>query len=148
MDLINEIDNRLKEFLKERDSFGATVIRSIKSEIYNKKKELNSKGKVLDSASILSIIEKEAKKRRDACNLYLKGDRKELAEKEKIELKIIEEFLPKQFSDDELEKIIDKAMKSLGNNLNFGEIMKYVMPEVSGKADGLRVSKIVKEKLK
>jgi len=148
MDLISKINDRLKEFLIQRNSIGSGVLKGIKSEIHNKEIEFNAEDKTLSEDDILSIIKKEAKKRTDAYKLYSAGKRDDLAEKEKMELKIIEEFLPEQISDDELKKIVDDVISSMGDNTNFGVVMSNVMAKVSGRADGSAVSRIVKEKLK
>lgn len=82
--------------------------------------------------------------------MYEQGQRKELADKEKQEVELIEGFLPEQMPPEEIEKILDKAINKTGSNnpKDFGKVMGFVMPKLKGKADGNLVSDILKKKLK
>jgi uncharacterized protein len=94
-------------------------------------------------------IQKEVKKRREAVEMYQKGNRPELAEKETKEMEILQAYLPKQMAEDELRKIITETVKKTGASSvqDIGKVMGALMPLVKGKADGSMVGKIVREEL-
>ena len=93
------------------------------------------------------ILLQAAKRRRDAIEMYEKGGRQELADKEKAELEIIQEFLPKQLNEDEIKEIIRKIVTDTGAEgmKDMGKVMGASMKELKGKADGKIVQNIVKE---
>lgn len=97
----------------------------------------------------LEVVSKEAKKRKDAVEAYTKANLKEKADKEQKELEILQEFLPAQMADYELEKIIQESIDQIKPTgiQDMGKVIGAVMAKVKGKADGGRVSKIIKEKL-
>lgn len=147
MEVLDKINKKLKEALNNGDKKIALVMRSLIAEIRNKEIDLKGRGSELTEEDVIQVIKKEAKKRNDAIDLYREGGRNDLVENEEAELKILEEFLPKQMSDEELRKIVEDVIES-SEDKNFGLIMKEVMKRVGGSADGSRVSAIVKEKLK
>ena len=104
---------------------------------------------VLSDDEIISIIISEIKKRRDSIVLYEKGNRPELAAKEKKEIEILQKYLPEQISEDELRKIIAESVLKTGAKemKDMGKVMADLNPKIKGKADGGEVSKIVKELL-
>ncbi|MGC8964703.1 MAG: GatB/YqeY domain-containing protein, partial [Brevinematia bacterium] len=122
----------------------------LKSAIKYKEIELKGSGKELTEEEIISVIQKEIKKRKEAMELYEKGGRKDLYEKEKAELEILESYLPKQLTEEEIKSIIAEAINSLGakSPSDVGKVMKEVMPKVKGRADGNFVKRLVEESLK
>jgi uncharacterized protein YqeY len=118
-----------------------------------KKEEIDSRvggeAKVMDDAAILRVIEREAKKRRDAADEYEKLGRTDRADLERAELAILQEFLPAQLSDDELESIVRAAIAQSGAEVpgDMGKVMPVVLPQVAGRADGKRVSAAVRKLL-
>ena len=90
-----------------------------------------------------------SKRRKDAIELYLKGNRNDLADKEKLELEIISEFLPAQMSEEDIIKVVDQLIIQSGakSMQDLGKIMGPAMKELKGKADGALVQKIVKSRL-
>lgn len=100
----------------------------------------------LSSAEEIKLLQSEAKKRKEAIEAYQKGNRPELAEKEQKELAIIQEFLPKQLSDEEIKKVISETI-SQSENKEFGFVMKTAMGKLRGLADGSHVSSLVKSLL-
>lgn len=98
---------------------------------------------------VIAVIEKEVKKHREAIELYEKGGRPELAEKEKKELGILQSYLPEQMSEEEVKKLVDEAVASTGaaTMQDMGRVMGELMPKVKGKADAGMVSGLVREKL-
>ena len=129
---------------KEEKKLG--VLRMLSSAIQMKEISLR-KGEdvVLSDEQVMEVIAGEMKKRKDSVESYEAGGRTELAEAEKEEIKILEAYLPEQMADEELESIVMKAVKEAGAGANFGAIMGKIMPLVKGKADGNRVSAMVKK---
>jgi uncharacterized protein len=97
----------------------------------------------------VAALQRERKRRLDAAEAYRDGDRSEQAETEEAEAKLIEGYLPEQLSDDELGELVTAAIKESGASeaKDMGNVMKALMPKVGGKADGKRVSQVVREKL-
>ena len=97
----------------------------------------------------MSVVQKEAKQRRDSIEEFTKAGRQELADKEQKELEILQKYLPEQLSEEEIKKLVDEAISQTGasNISDMGKVMGALMPKIKGKADGSLVSKIVKESL-
>lgn len=95
----------------------------------------------------MQVIAKEAKKRKESILAFEQGGRPELAEGEKKELAMLEAYLPKQMSREEASAEVDKVLAGLADKSNAGLVMKAVMQEMKGKADGKMVSDLVKEKM-
>ncbi|OGY64524.1 MAG: hypothetical protein A3I24_04105 [Candidatus Harrisonbacteria bacterium RIFCSPLOWO2_02_FULL_41_13b] len=138
----------IKDAMKSGDQNKVGVLRLVSSAIKNK--EIEMKPKLGDSEMpedmVLAVIMMEAKKRKEAIEIFKQGGRNDLAEKEQMELAIIQGYLPQQLSKEEVEKEIEKI---LGDNLlagNFGLAMKEVMKSLKGKADGSLVGEILKKK--
>jgi uncharacterized protein YqeY len=143
-------DKDLKEALKSRDELKISVIRMIKASLKNK--SIEKMGTLTDD-DILSVLSSLAKQRRESIEQFSAGGRMDLAEKEKKELEIIQTYLPKQLSPQELDTIILSAIKEcnaeLSNNManDMGQVMKIVTPKTKGAADGKIVSQRVRELL-
>jgi hypothetical protein len=152
MDTVQKISNSLKEALKAGRSFEAGVFRMIVSAFHNKGIEKKGKGgeEKLTEEEALEILAKEAKKRKESISAFEKGGRQDLADKEKEELKLIEEYLPEQLPREEIEKAVLAAIAKTGakETKDFGLAMKEAMIELKGKADASIVSGILRENLK
>jgi len=146
MNILEQIDQNLTKALKEKDETTISVLRMLKSVIKNKEIE---KGKKLEEEEILELINKEAKKRKEAAQAYEEGGRSELAEQEKKELEILKTYLPEQLSEEEIQKIVEETIKETraSSFQDIGKVIGAVMSKVKGRAEGSMVSKIVKEKL-
>ncbi len=103
----------------------------------------------LDDAAVQGVIEREAKKRRDAIDEYEKVGRSDRAAAERAELEILQEFLPAQLSDEEIEAITRATIAEVGakSAADTGKVMKAVLPRVAGRADGKRVNMVVRRLL-
>ena len=136
----------LKTAMKAKDTEKLTVLRSIQSAIKN---EQIAKKKDLTDEEIGLVIARGAKQRRDSIAEFKKGDRADLVEKEEAELKIIEANLPEQMSEDNLKALIAKTISDIGaqSPSDMGKVMGKLMPQITGKADGSLVSKLVQEAL-
>ena len=152
--LKEDIKKDLNEALKSREELKTSVLRLLSSAILNKEKDKRYKsGKAEDVSltdeEIIDIISSESKKRKEAIELYQKGDRPELAKKEKEEMEILQKYLPEQLSEEEIKKLVKAAIAKTGakEQKDMGKVMAELVSKVKGKADGSLVSKIVKESL-
>ena len=107
--------------------------------------QLERKTEKLSEADFVAVVQKEVKKRRDAIEQYEKGGRPELAEKEKKEITVLESFLPKPFSPEELEQLIKATIQELGaaSKKEMGPVIKAVQTKAAGRADGKTISGVV-----
>jgi len=146
MGLLQELQNEMKRALKNKEKDRLSTLRMLISEV--KKVQIDAKKELTDE-EIIQILQKYAKQRKDAIEQYKKAGREDLVEKELKELDIVKEFLPKQLSIEELEKIVEDVINELNASSmrDMGRVMKAVMSKVSGRADGSIVSQIVKNKL-
>jgi hypothetical protein len=132
--------------MREKAQLRLDTIRMLKSAIKYREIELM---KPLDDAGIQGVISAEVKRRRDAIEQYKAGNRPELAEKEEAEIAVLQAYLPQQLSQDELRAKVDAAIASAGAQgmKDMGKVMKALMPEVQGRAEGSAVSEMVKARL-
>ena len=148
MTLRENLDSDFKAALKEKNELKLSVVRMVKAALMNA--EISSGGKgSFDDAQILDIIRKEAKKRNDSIAAYSLGGRNDLAEKEKQELAILQNYLPQAMAEEEVKALIQKTIADLGasSNANFGKVMKEAVARAEGRADGKIISRIVKDLL-
>lgn len=140
----------LKQAMKERNQEKISVLRMLKSEIKNEEIAKMKKEEGLSCEEVVTVIQRMVKQRKDAAGQFEAGGRPELAAKERAEIKILEEYLPEQLSDDELKAVIQKTIDELGTSgpINMGKVMGVIMGQVRGRADGNRVKTIVCELLK
>lgn len=144
--LQEKIAQDIKEAMKAGNAEKLGVLRMVMSALNNKKIE-KGKDAVLTDEDALQVLSKEAKKRKESAEVFISGGRPELAEKEKAELVIVESYLPKQMSKEEVAAEVEKVLSGLADKSNAGLVMKAVMAELKGKADGKIISEIVKSKL-
>ena len=146
MNLKEQIKNDLKSSMKSGDNIVRGVLRMLFSDIKNA--EINQRKELTDD-SIAEIIKKNIKSRKDSIEQYTKGNREDLANQEKVELEILEKYMPEQMSEDEVRKIVSNVIKKSEavSVSDFGKIMGAVMREVGNKADGNLVGGIVREEL-
>ena len=145
--ILEEIDKAYKEALLQKDELKKSAIRLIKAAIKNK--EVSVRPKELTEEHVIEALKSLAKQRRESIEEYEAAGRSDLAEKEKAELEIIMGFLPPQLSEEEIEKKVSEAIERLGLSgpKDFGKLMKEVMGELKGRADGKLVSEIARKKL-
>ena len=122
------------------------VLRMIKAAVKNA--EITKKDKLTDQ-EIMIVLQKEKKQRQDSVEEFTKGQRNDLVDKEKFEIEVIEKYLPKAMSNDEIKQIILEEINntSTSNSGDMGKVMGQVMSKLKGRADGEKVSQIVKEEL-
>ncbi len=146
MSLKERLKEDMKAALKAKDKEKLSVIRMLQALIKNA--EIDKRGELTDE-EIVSLLMKYAKQRRESIELYEKGGRQDLVEKEKRELQIVESYLPKQMSEEEIRELVKKVIEEVGATSlkDMGKVMQAVMPKVKGRADGSLVNKIVRELL-
>jgi uncharacterized protein YqeY len=146
MSLKERLDQDLKTAMRERAQLRLDTIRMLKSAIKYREIELM---KPLDDAGIHAVISSEVKRRRDAVEQYKAGNRPDLAEKEDAEIAILQAYLPQQLTREELEAKVAAAVAAVGAQgpKDMGKVMKALLPEVQGRAEGSVVSELVKAKL-
>lgn len=151
--LKNKISANQKAALKNGDVLRLSTLRMLLAAIANKEIELRKKDIGLSDQEILEVVLSEAKRRKDAAAEYDKGGRGDLAEKEKSELKILQEYLPPEISDEDLLRIVKDGIREAGlsagkaGDKNFGKVMKAIMPVLKSKASGDRISRVLQDEL-
>ena len=148
MSLHDRLAEDLKLAMKSRDQLRMDVIRMIKAAVLNKEVELK---KDLDDAEMSRIMTTMIKQRKESVEQYEKGNRTELAAKERQEISIIESYLPKALSVEELGAAIDHVIRETGatSAKDMGAVMKAVMARLAGQpVDGKQVSELVRSKLR
>lgn len=148
MTLRDKITADLVGAMKAKEEARVSTLRMLKAAVM--KFEVSGKEKkVASDQEVLNFVAKEAKQRKDSIEAFRKGGRNDLAEKEEIELKILQSYLPVQMGEAELKKIIVDAIRTSGaqSKSDVGKVMAKLMPQVNGKADGAMVSKMVGEML-
>ena len=146
MALKERIDADLKAAMKDKDAPRLSVVRMLKSAIKYREIELM---KPLDDAGVEAVVATEIKRRRDSVEQYRAGSREDLASKEEGEIAVLQGYLPQQLSAEEVAAKVDAAIARSGAQgpKDMGAVMKLLMPEVQGRADGKVVSELVKQKL-
>jgi len=148
MNLEEKINESIKNSMKNKDSLRLESLRSIKSAILIEKTKSSTSSKI-DEVSILKILQKLVKQRSDSAKIYLDQNRKDLADVENAQLKIISEFLPEQLSELEVDEIVDSVIKEINASSmkDMGLVINNVNQKISGRADGRLVAELVKAKL-
>lgn len=140
-----KIEADLVQALKDKKEFDCSVLRMIKSALHNK--EIEKKSELKDE-DVSEILRHEIKSRKDSVTDYEKGGRKDLADKEKKEIVLIEKYLPAMLGEEEIKKVVLETVKALNAGpKDFGKVMGQAMGKLKGKADGNTVSQIVKKAL-
>jgi uncharacterized protein YqeY len=148
MSLKEKLQNDLTDAMRARDEIRSSTIRMILTSIKNE--EVSGKeARDLSDAEIITVLSREAKKRREAAEAFDQAGAKDRADQERAEGVVIAEYLPKQLSEDEIKTLIAAAMAETGANspAQMGLVMKSLQPKIAGKADGGLVSSLVKAAL-
>ena len=144
MTLIDRLSEDLKESLKSRNSLKSSVIRLLKSSI--KYREIEKKAPLSDD-EIIEVIMSGIKQRRESVEQFSKGGRTDLVQKESNEIEIMQVYLPQPLTEEELVDEVKSVIKEVGatSAKDMGKVMKALMPRIKGRAEGTKVSSIVKE---
>ncbi|HBA72679.1 MAG: glutamyl-tRNA amidotransferase [Geobacteraceae bacterium GWC2_55_20] len=146
MTLKEQLNDAMKAAMKARDDLRLSAVRMVRSAVKNR--EIDQK-KELDDHGVVEVVTTLVKQRRESIRMYQEGNRPELAQKENDELNVLLEFLPKQLTTEEIEKLVSRVVheiKAQGAK-DMGRVMKALTPLTSGKADGKTVSDIVRKQL-
>ena len=146
--LLDKIQADLKTALKEKDELKSSALRFLIAAIREKEIELQKRGQLKDE-EIVGVIKRQVKQHKESIEAYQKGKREELAEKEKKELAILNNYLPQQMDPEELEKIVKETIDQVkpSGPQDFGKVMGAVIGKVRGMADGKEVAELVKKLL-
>ncbi len=148
MSLQERLSEEMKQAMKSGDSVRLSVIRMLRASIKNKEIE-RGKNKPLTDTDLIEVVVSAVKQRKEAIEQYTKGGRADLVEKEQGELHILQDFLPKPLSPQELETKIKEAIQATeaSGMRDMGKVMQTLIPQVVGRADTAQVSQKVKELL-
>ncbi|RBW70502.1 GatB/YqeY domain-containing protein [Bacillus taeanensis] len=146
MSLSNRLADDMKQAMKNKDKFKLSVIRMVRSSLQNESIKLGSE---LSEEAELTVLTREVKQRKDSLHEFESAGRDDLAEKLREELLILEEYLPEQLSDEELEAIVKETITQVGasSKADMGKVMGAIMPKVKGKADGSQINRLVQQHL-
>jgi len=146
MSLQEKLNTDLKTAMRARDELRMLVLRSLLSSMNYAE---IAKQKKLDDGGVIEVIGKEIKQRKESIEAYEKGNRKDLADKEKAEMAVLLEYMPAQMGRDEIVAIVQAVIAEVGAKGpgDKGKVMQKLMPQVKGKADGNEVNSIVTDLL-
>jgi uncharacterized protein YqeY len=144
--IADTITKQIGEAMKAKDEIRLSTLRMLSSALNY---EFIAKQHKLSEEEEIVVVRREVKKRNDAIEAYQKAGAADRVEKETAEKKILEEYLPAQMSDEELEKLVDEAINQTGAKAmqDMGKVIGMVMGKAAGKADGSKVAELVKKKL-
>lgn len=147
MSLTDQINNDLKEAMKAKDTTKLTALRAIKSQLLLAATDKG--GGETDEQAGVNMLQKQVKQRKESAELYKTQGREDLAEAELAEAAIIEKYLPKQLSEDELKPILQAIIEKVGaaGPQDMGKVMGAASKELAGKADGKTISAVVRQLL-
>ena len=146
MTLIEELEDDVRDAMRAGDAARRDALRLILASLKSAEKDLL---RPLSEEEELQVLQRERKKRIEAAEAFRGGGREEQAAKEEAELAVLEEFMPEPLAEEELERILDDAIAENGatSMRDMGRVMKDVMPQIAGRADGAAVSQMLREKL-
>ena len=144
--LLEQITSAWKDAMRAGDATRKETLSLVRAAVKNA--QIDSKTE-MDDAAVQSVIEREAKKRREAALEYDKAGRPELAQKERDELGVLQDFLPQQLSEDELRAVVAQTIAETGaqSPKDMGKVMGALRPKIAGRADGKLASELVKTAL-
>ena len=142
MSLRERIQSDLTAAMRSGDSLRRDVLRMAESALYNAEK---AKRQPLGEDEVVAVVSREVKTRRESVEAFRKGNREELAAREEAEIAILQDYLPAQLGDDELQRLVDEAVAATGatSPRDMGKVMGRLAPATRGRADGRRVSELV-----
>jgi uncharacterized protein len=144
--LVTRLEQEVRDAMLARDSERRDALRLILSSLKSAEKDLL---RPLSEDEELQVLQRERKKRNEAADAFHAAGREEQAEKEEVELEILQEFMPEPLDEEDLERIVDDAIaeNKATSMRDMGRVMADVMPQIAGRADGSAVSQLVREKL-
>lgn len=146
MSLKDTLNNAVKDAMKAKESDRLRVLRSVQAAI--KQIEID-KQVVLDDAAIIEVLQKQAKQRQESLSIYESNERPDLADKERFELAVISDYLPKPFDENELTAFVQEMIQKTGASsmADMGKVMALAKTEACGRADPALLSQLIKRSL-
>jgi uncharacterized protein YqeY len=146
MALKDQLDADMKAAMRDKDAVKLSVVRMLKSAVKYREIEVM---KPLDDAGVLQVIASEIKRHKDSVEQYRAGNRQDLVAKEEAEIAVLQTWLPAQLGEAEVKALVEAAVAKVNAQgpKDMGAVMKALMPDVQGKADGKLVSELVKARL-
>lgn len=147
--ITDTISSDMKSAMRERNKETLNTLRSLKTAITNASIQKSGAGTVLEDGEVISIIRKQIKQRQDSIEQFEKADRQALADNEKAEIAILENYLPAAMSEDEIISAVESAISDLGaeSKKEMGQVMKLLQEKTGGRADGKKLSQEVMKRL-
>jgi len=148
MSLQTQVMDKMKEAMKAKDTIALQALRAVKSAFLLAKTETGVKEELTEDREI-KIIQKQVKQRKDSAAIFIQQNRQDLADPELAEIAVLEQFLPRALSEEEVEVVVLATINNLGASgmKDMGKVMSAVSEELSGKADGKVISTLVKKNL-
>ncbi|SEA96484.1 hypothetical protein SAMN05421743_111105 [Thalassobacillus cyri] len=143
MSLVERLNEDMKQAMRNKDKEKLTVIRMVKASLQNEAIKLG-RGELSEEEE-LTVLSREVKQRKDSLHEFKEAGREDLVEKLNREIEILQAYMPKQLSDEELEQVVQDTITEVGasSKQDMGKVMSAIMPKVKGKADGSQVNKLV-----
>lgn len=144
-----QLQEELKQSMLAKTADKTSVLRMLISAIGYYEIQKGGAGYEATEEDVMTIIQREVKQRKDSIDQFSKARRQDLVDKETAELKMLEEYLPEQMSEEDIRAIVKQTIEQTGASSmqDIGKVMGTLMPKIKGKADGGLVNKIVREKL-
>lgn len=148
MGLQEKVMEAMKVAMKAKDTQSLEALRAVKSALLLAQTETASKSELTDEEE-LRLLQKQVKQRKDSAAIFTEQGREDLAEPELAQAKVIEQFLPKPLSQEEIVKVVDQIISESGavSMADMGKVMGLAMAKLAGRADGKTISAVVKERL-
>ncbi|WP_261129540.1 GatB/YqeY domain-containing protein [Bacillus sp. Marseille-Q3570] len=146
MSLLDRLNQDMKQAMKNKEKQRLTVIRMVKSSLQNESIKL---GHELNEEEELTVLSREVKQRKDSLQEFEKAGREDLVENLRQEIEILNEYLPEQLSEEEVNQLVKETIEQVGatSKQDMGKVMGAIMPKVKGKADGGLVNRLVQQNL-
>ena len=147
MSLVERLNSDMKQAMKDKDKDKLSVIRMMKASLQNEGIKLGKQE--LSEDEELTVLSRELKQRKDSLQEFDKAGRQDLTEKLHAEIAVVESYMPKQLSEEELDALVAEAIAQTNatSKADMGKVMSAIMPKVKGKADGSLVNKLVLQHL-
>jgi uncharacterized protein len=147
MSLLERLNNDMKTAMKNKEKDRLSVIRMVKAALQNESIKLGTNE--LSEDAELTVLTRELKQRKDSLREFSNAGREDLVNKIQTEIEILEVYLPKQLSEEELVEIVKETVQEVNasSKADMGKVMAAIMPKVKGKADGSLINKLVQQQL-
>ncbi|NNU83026.1 GatB/YqeY domain-containing protein [Geobacillus sp. BMUD] len=147
MSLLDRLNDDMKQAMKNKEKEKLSVLRMLKAALQNEAIKLGKSP--LSEDEELTVLSRELKQRKDSLHEFENAGRSDLVEKVKTEIEIVQSYMPKPLTEDELRELIEQTIKEVGasSKADMGKVMGAIMPKVKGRADGSLVNRLVQQQL-